>query len=69
MTALHVCFPFPRSRLLYEEAIAILRGLAPSLEEGKNISVFNATGRVSEVQKIRDGDMVASIALSNFGIF
>ncbi len=46
MKAADDCFAFPERRLLHEEAIALLQGLAIPLSGTEAVSVFAATGRV-----------------------
>ena len=40
------CFAFPQRRLLHEEAIALLRGLASPLADQESVDLFAAAGRV-----------------------
>ncbi len=46
MTAADDCLAFPERRLLHEEAIALLQGLALPLTEKEAVSVFAASARV-----------------------
>jgi molybdopterin molybdotransferase len=47
VTALDDCFAFPERRLLHEEAIDLLKGLASPLCATEEADIFRATGRVS----------------------